>query len=399
MYPKTAILFPVLFCAAAVFFPGSFLYSQESASAPESGAESEHASDDSGLASMPVIALLDAASGKSLDWRPDWPLFIPPDLFHAAGTSLITVTIAPGVSASKDDKGETVNKAGETSTENTGQEQAAEISYSAEWNEGIPVRFPVFTGSSFVQGKAEYSMYGVSRITLGDAPDLDVEILDRDGENRPVLVRLFADGAYFFSALEYGGGGVTETRYDSAGLPLQVISSGGSGETLSIQYSLTNGNGGTEGNAAAEARKLFFNAQGRVSGIESPEGNWSALYERRNLPRYLEWKPAVSGENAPEEAVNYRFQWDENSRLVRLTGKSPHGESDSRYEYRLDNRGNWIERREIRMMNLAGRLFPVSGPMITRELRYIPDDTKNLDSGGNEDVRTETENGIVKDEP
>jgi hypothetical protein len=393
MYPKTAIL------AAAVLFLGSFLYSRESAKPPEPGTETENALDDSGLASLPVIALFDAASGKSLDWRPDWPLFMPPDLFHAAGASLITVTIIPGVPNGKEDSGKPADEAVKTGSADAGQEQAEEISYSAEWNAGVPVRFPVFTGSAFIQGKAEYAASGVSRIMLGDAPDLDVEILDRDGENRPVLVRLFMNGEYFFSTLEYEGGGITETRYDSAGFPLRVISSGILGETFSMQYSLANGDGRTGANAAAEARKLFFNAQGHISGIETPEGNWYALYEWRGLPRYVEWKSAVSDENVPEETANYSFQWDENSRLVRLTGKIPQGRSDSRYEYRLDERGNWIERREIRMMNLAGRLFPVSGSVIMRELRYTPDGTENPDNGENGSVQIETENGIVKDKP
>lgn len=310
--------------AFAAFFLASALYSQTAAEAPD-----ETSGENPDLfASIPVIAILDAAAGKSLDWRPGWPVFLPPDLFRAEGAvTVIAVSVPAG-----DENGET-----------------PEI--SAEWKEGVLVRFPFFAENVLVQGEAGYEPPGLSRLKLGSS--LDAEILRRDDENRPVLVRVLAGGEYIFSVLEYGPGSVTETRYDAAGLPLGAVVSPAPGEILSIRF-------GETAEAEAEARRFFFNAQGLVSGLETPEGTWSVLYERRGLPRYLEWKPA--GGN-PE---NYVFQWDENGRLIRRSGAG----ADSRYEYRLDGRGNWIERREILMVNRAGLLFPLPGSVVTRKIFY-----------------------------
>jgi hypothetical protein len=313
--------------AFAAFFFAAALYSQTPEETP--GGETSGENPDV-FASIPVIAILDAAAGKSLDWRPGWPVFLPPDLFRAEGALMITTLSVPDGESKEVPDGET-----------------PEI--SAEWKEGILVRFPFFAENTLVQGEADYGPSGLSRVRLGSS--LDAEILRSDDENRPVLVRILAGGEYIFSVLEYGPENVRETRYDAAGLPLGAVSFS-PGEILSIHTG--------EENTEAELRRFFFNAQRLVSGLESPEGTWSILYERRGLPRYLAWKPA---EGNPE---NYIFQWDENGRLIRLSGAG----ADLRYEYRLDDRGNWIERREIRMVNRAGLLFPFHGPVITRKIFY-----------------------------
>jgi hypothetical protein len=84
--------------------------------------------------------------------------------------------------------------------------------------------------------------------------------------------------------------------------------------------------------------------------------------------------PAADPEAAGlEQARAYVFQWDEKGFLVRLLGRAG-GEAqdsiDSRYEYTLDEKGNWIERREINMIRRLGLLVPVQGAALKRNLEY-----------------------------
>jgi hypothetical protein len=41
-----------------------------------------------------------------------------------------------------------------------------------------------------------------------------------------------------------------------------------------------------------------------------------------------------------------------------------------RYEYRFDERGNWIERREIIMLREGGVLIPKAGSICRRRVEY-----------------------------
>jgi hypothetical protein len=110
-----------------------------------------------------------------------------------------------------------------------------------------------------------------------------------------------------------------------------------------------------------------YDSGGNLAAIREPGGTYSALYNHRGLPRYWERRPS------PELFESYTLQWDERGHLVRLSGSSGPGDEnlvDFRYDYSLDERGNWTERRETRMFRRFGVLFPAPGFTIKRTIIY-----------------------------
>ncbi|MDR2143482.1 MAG: hypothetical protein LBP29_03835 [Treponema sp.] len=364
---KRIVLWQKLFFALLLAVP-AFLAAQE-----ELGPRST----DLSATDLSVTALLGAADGLFLAWRPDWPLSVPPDLFYTlpeSGASGITVGFEePKENFAEQAKGEGDggsgaagsatggsgasgnNAAGSAAAGNgAGKTTAGDAGVSAEWQNGRLARFPVLRDSSFTQAASEYDAAGMLVAITGDG--LEMAIVESDEEGRPVIVRIRTESGYFFAALEYAPGRVTETWYDERGFPLRVLYTGETGDSVRISYG--------ENGAEAEAREFFFNSYGSVSEINSPAGTWSAQYERRGFPRYLE-------RNLGNGIERYSFQWDEAGRLTRLSARIEDGSSaDSRFEYVLDDRGNWIIRREIRMTNLSGRLFPGPGAVVRRRIQY-----------------------------
>jgi YD repeat-containing protein len=244
-------------------------------------------------------------------------------------------------------------------------------------------RFPVFLGGdtgpgSFFQAQAEFDASGGLRIIRGPGEDFTAEFLEES------LVRVKAADSYYFVLLEDGPQGFCETWYDPAGSALfSIISEYPGGENLRVSFQDE-----AAGTPPAET-KYYYDSAGSLTGISSPGGEWSALYDVLGRPRYWERRPSAGGEassgsdaggrTAPggpgESPGNYTFQWDERGLLVRFYGGPP-GETengvDYRYEYTLDERGNWIERRETGMVPRSGRLVPVPGRTVRRRISYAP---------------------------
>ncbi|MDR1507256.1 MAG: hypothetical protein LBI67_09175 [Treponema sp.] len=311
------------------------------------------------LSGLSVTSLLGAAAGDSLHWRPDWPVSVPPDLFYTldeSGAAGVTVRFeAPKKSFAEED---TVPRAGAGGTSPADSPVGTGGAVSFRRRDGVLLRFPVFHDSRFFQAGAEYdASRSLERVT-GD--DFEMLILESDAEGRPGVVRIKTGDDYFFVAMDYSGGRASETWYTEDGVPKAVMYTSDAGDSVEIRYGES---------AAAETRTFFFNSFGSISQIRSAAGTWSALYERRGLPRYLD-------RNLGNGIEQYRFQWDEAGRLTRLSAGirtedgTDSGSADSRFEYVLDDRGNWIVRREIRMVNLSGRLFPAPGSVIKRQIHY-----------------------------
>jgi YD repeat-containing protein len=243
-------------------------------------------------------------------------------------------------------------------------------------------RFPVFLGGAagpegFLQAQAEFDSGGGLRIIRCFGEDFTAEFLEES------LVRVKAAGSYYFVLLEDRPRGISETWYDPAGKALFTISTGRpAGGSLRISFQDE-----AAGTPPAETR-YYYNGAGALTGIRSPAGEWTALYDAPGRPRYWERRPAAaagapplpSGGGADPDGSagspgSYAFQWDERGLLVRLYG-GPAGEAengvDCRYEYTLDERGNWIERRETRMIPRSGRLIPVPGRTLRRSIGYAP---------------------------
>ncbi|MDR0586612.1 MAG: hypothetical protein LBG26_05180, partial [Treponema sp.] len=264
----------------------SFLAAQnsgtEDSSAGDSGARS---------ADLSVAALLGAADGLFLAWRPDWPLSVPPDLFYTlpeSGAAGITVSFEePRKNFAEQAKGEGGSGTEGSGTEGSGvegsagsgaveksAEKSAPGDISVEWQNGRLVRFPVFWDSSFIQAASEYDPSGTLTAITGE--DLEMAIVEHDEEGRPVIVRVRTENGYFFAAVEYVPGRIAETWYDESGFPQSVLYTGEAGDSVRINYG--------ENGAEAEAWKFFFNSYGSISEISSRAGTWSARYERRGFP-------------------------------------------------------------------------------------------------------------------
>ncbi|MDR2072343.1 MAG: hypothetical protein LBP60_02780 [Spirochaetaceae bacterium] len=300
----------------------------------------ESSADESSAAApdMSLWTLLSSATGPA--WRPDWPPDLPPDLFYAPGAVSVSVEFDDGA--------------------------VIELARAGERFRAFPllVRIPGEEGPQtlLVQGRCEFDPRGrLRKLLWGES---DAEVLQWDAESRPVLFRIFS-GGYYFAALEYLEDKVLEVWYHREGAILCMVMSD-SGEQKRFM---------PDSDDPAELERsirLYRDNGGRITGIETRELSVSARYSARGLPRYLERTiPAdSSGEGAKTET--YRYQWDEAGRLVRFNGG---GESlDYRYEYTVDSRGNWTERRELRMQTLGSgddrRLTPARIRLIKRRIRY-----------------------------
>jgi hypothetical protein len=355
---KQQAFFALLLSAA------SFLAAQDSAT-ENSGGDSGSTLSAGYPADLSVTALVEAANGLSLRWRPDWPLSVPPDLFYTLPESSVAAITASfeapkerfaeqaggdGAEAGKTEAGKTGTGSvgtGKSEGESAGEDRMAGAVIVVEWQNGRLIRFPVFDGSSFIQTKAEYNASGILSGLTGE--NFEIAFFES-------VVRIQTGNSYFFAVAEYDPGHYTETWYDENGLPQSVFVVDKTGNSVTIHYG--------ENGAEAETRRFFFNSFDSISAINAPEGTWSAQYERRGFPRYLERDLGTGTER-------YSFQWDEAGRLTRLSAVTEDGRSaDSRFEYDLDDRGNWIVRREITMTNLSGRLFPGPGVVVRRRIQY-----------------------------
>ncbi|MDR2552427.1 MAG: hypothetical protein LBD31_04575 [Treponema sp.] len=347
----------VLFLLALLLGPGG----------GRSGAQEAGAAD-SKIDDLSLWDLFEAAGGR-LGWRPDWPRAAAPDLFDVPGALSVAVNFGDGTSL--------------------------ELVREDRRLTAFPVLVSSAEGSVFTQGRAEYDSLGrCSKVSWnggGEGQSFDVEVLEWDDENRPLLTRVFA-GDYYFAALEYPG---FETWYGRDGVVLFVLMHGAASRRQITPRFPSREEEAAAGEEIRETR-FFHTAGGRISRIEGPGGTVSVRYDRKGLPRYVEQTgpPGPAGSDPPgpdgsglevpvparPETWSLVYQWDEAGRLVRLRGGSsgPAGSEpeimDCLYEYILDSRGNWIERREWSMVSIgpgeAQRLAPRSSTTTRRTIRY-----------------------------
>jgi len=330
-------------CAAGLFFSLAALPAQETGGEkPDSG----------GI--FPLALVLEWTEYASGWWKPDWPLEIPPDAFkvHAAGAGEISACEI--------------------------QWDDFSLGYKID-EEGRTEQFPILLNGEIAQAALIYNGQNIQEMDVtfpsGDNP-WNFEFLEyRD--SFPYLVRAYcsgsegAEGLWYFIYFSKGIREILESWYDETGKAL-----GAYGYSLAEvvrkpkiravkDYSAASPDGDTE---------LFYDSRGLVTGASGPAGFFNVLYFREDSPRYWERKPVE--EDGPEDnnkitSGNFTLQWDETGLLRRLSGEDENGPLlDCRYEYTLDDMGNWIERRETRMIRNLGLLVPSAGTTITRVLEY-----------------------------
>jgi YD repeat-containing protein len=367
------------------------------------------AAPESGL--FPLSLLLDATVSGESPWRPDWPAAMPPDAFTllSGRASALTLILPAGYldappGGAPDGAGGTNETAGANGTagapggmggangatgangtsgtngaagenETAGEDGEAALEYRLVRDRaGRFAEFPFSVNGGLCQARIEYED---SFAAPSGRPEARQIILDNPAEpdpwefeileyrqGAPSLVRSSHGGTWSFVAPEYLETRTNETWYDAGGLAQGFFA---------LEYRLQDDGAkrlvSLDSRSDQDERVLAYNynSAGRISGISAPEGKYTALYNAAAQPRYWE---------RPDGA--YALQWNEQGFLVRLAGlfrdeTGAAGEDrriEVRYEYTLDERGNWIERRETSFVQRFDRLVPESSTAIRRAIHY-----------------------------
>ncbi|MDR1955704.1 MAG: hypothetical protein LBQ30_02480 [Treponema sp.] len=330
-----------------------FLRAQESRVPPEPEVDQESLHG----APFPIGPILMTALQKDITWRPDWAISIPPDAFALTSGQPVSITLV-----------------------------LEEAEYRVCWKNGSLTEFPVLVQGSLAQVRINrIAAKKIERLTITTDRSWEFAIIRQDNPYRS-LGRLTEGegGEVYFIALESNHTGISETWYDPAGNALEFFTSRSryAGEDLCIGSLVSY----AEGNTSTEWYE--YDSFGNVSAIAAAQGRFSALYYQKgyqaSYPRYWERQvlEAATGEDPAltGQVQHYTLQWDEQGFLVRMQGflvrmiegsdPGPEMSADIRYEYTLDKRGNWTERREIRMIRRLGVLVPSPGLTIKRHITY-----------------------------
>ena len=300
---------------------------------------------------FPVALLIDGAefAAQGALWRPDWPLDFPPDAFKAKEVSRLTV------------EGEGISLIFYCNTLHSEHEDGSTADL------GRVEEFPFLLDGRIAQVHLAYrELFEIQEMVLtfqsGEEP-WKFEVLETV-DSFPALVRGSRGETWYFIALSRGLNEINETWYDEKGRILgaysvYLIQVGKDRRPWVVRdYSRPD-----------EDTELHYDSRGLVTESAGPDGIYRVQYFREDLPRYWERRfaeDASADDISKDEAGNFSLQWDERDFLLRAAGESV----EFRYEYTLDERGNWIERREWRMIPGLGLLVPTPGTTFTRVLEY-----------------------------
>jgi len=306
---------------------------------------------------FPLALVLEWAEYASGLWKPDWPLEIPPDAFKVQSGEISACEIVSD-DFTIDFK---IDEAGR-----------AEI-------------FPLMLNGEIAQAALVYNdLSEIQEIAItfpsGDNP-WDLEFLEYRN-SFPYLVRAYSGGAegaagsWYFIYYSWGIREILETWYDETGKALGVygFTLAEVGKKLRI-WTIKDYSAPTSADSDTD---LFYDSRGLVTGISGQAGSFNVLFFREDSPRYWERLPtedSAAGDNTTGGNLvtsgKFTLQWDEAGLLRRLSGEDDKGQLlDCRYEYTLDEMGNWIERQETRRIRDLGLLVPAPGTTIRRILEY-----------------------------
>lgn len=296
---------------------------------------------------FPLALVLEAAEFAALSggvWRPDWPASLPPDAFRVTSGDVSGITLE-------------------------GEGVLLSVRYGP--GEDRLREFPFMLNGRMAQVSLAFQCGEIRGITVEFLPGeiWEMEVLEREASCPafPALVRVQAGGAWYFISLSRWARGITEVWADVQGNVLWMYGFYLAEFAGDLRIRTVR----DMANPASPGTDFYYDSWGFPAVISGPGGFFSALRYRDAFLRYWERRPAGSG----EDEVFY-FQWDAGGFFVRMVagtgepGAASGLPSEYRFEYTLDDRGNWIERREIRMVYHAGLLFPVPGAVFTRVLEY-----------------------------
>jgi hypothetical protein len=207
---------------------------------------------------------------------------------------------------------------------------------------------------------------------------IDIEFLKYDENNNPALARVNNGGAWSFVSFNNAAflEGVTDENGVLQGaFILKKAEINGKPYLTNIEY-----NSAAEG--TSKSQTFFYDSFGKISGIEISSGTETNI-DGENEPQ--SYNAIFNGKGLVQWERNgdvYNFQWDEKKHLVAMdckitnTAGSENGENgeiteaEFLYEYTFDNRGNWIERRELGMEQIAGISNAGTITVIKRKIQY-----------------------------
>jgi hypothetical protein len=284
-----------------------------------------------------VLQAAESAAHATGIWQPDWPFQLPPDAFRVNSGDIARITLAGDgiyLVLSHDEKGR-------------------------------PVDFPFMLNGNLAQVGITFHNGEIYRMTVSFPPSKDaweLEFLDHDGSYY-ALVRVFAGNTWYFIRLSRWVAGITELWFDVEGTLLggysyALATVGTTQKIRSIRDFL---------NPDAPGMDSYFDSWGLPTRISGPGGLHTVLRYRDALPRFWE-------RQTPSGTGHFYLQWDANDLLFRMApqsaGATAGQPAEYRFEYTLDERGNWIQRRELRMFPHSGYLFPAPGAVFQRTLEY-----------------------------
>jgi hypothetical protein len=299
----------------------------------------------SATGTFPLALVLEGAmyAENAGAWRPDWSFDLPPDAFKVLDGELSRANIV-------------------------GEGYNLSLAFHPD---GFIEEFPFILAGRMVQVSLVYNdimEIGELTITFPAGEGLwEIEFLEHE-DSLPTLARGFHMNTWYFIYIIWGLNEIHETWYDADGNFLGVYS-------FNFVYIDQNRRIRTVRDFFTPNRdaEFHYDSRGLITDVSFTGGLYRVLYFREDLPRYWE-RRSITGD-LPGTG-NFSFQWDVNGILVRITrGSYDDGgiALDFRYEYDFDERGNWIMRREIRMIRSMGHFVPSLGTVFRRVLEYKGD--------------------------
>jgi hypothetical protein len=265
-------------------------------------------------------------------WRPDWPSQIPVDAFKVFSGEVSRIFIE-------------------------GEGISLNLSFGLD---GLLEEFPFMFNGRMAQVGLVYDEFSEKKEMFLTFPSWDesnksdedtwkLEFLEyRD--SFPYLVRASSQGVWYFIYFSGTMNEILETWYDVTGnfigaFAFSLIEIDNEKRISAMRDYLDTGNN----------TEFFYDSRGLLTEATGPFGVYKILYYREDFPRYWERRPVGAQDGWAGE---FAFQYDEAGFIPRASGESGDGQFDYRYEYTVDERGNWIERRVIQMIYQQGVLQP-----------------------------------------
>jgi hypothetical protein len=327
-----------------------------------------------------LIPLLEAAFSGNACWRPDWPQDIPPDGFSLQRENEIPEEI-----------------------ELFNNDRKFNIRRDSE---GRLVEFPFFMADGYVKVQTVYSNTGAMQtMSASFFPNDALVAVQADQTEGKIWNIEFPAG--FTPYGDFSPGGTFPPAKISCGVDVFYVfffeSSAfftetwydGEGNFLSFRKALVDRKNDVgdfnpssactwrirslqiHGSASPGFEDYFFDSNGNITEVRISEKSFQAVY-RNGRPRYWRY----------QDGLQYDLHWDAQGFLtsIKTVEKTWESHKEYRYEYRIDESGNWINRMETAFGTQSDLLIPTpsySRGTWNRRMRFFEAKNGKTPSVGN----------------